>query len=104
SSSPLTHAAPQESRTMCQWERKVCQCGHAGQLKRMEYSCDIYRRHVFGTCPFDDATSRIHDVLKFSLCPACHARDNDKQRKKSRKNVLEGGSGCSGSSGGSTRR
>lgn len=38
---------------MCHWERATyANCGHR-ELQKMAYSCEKYRRHVYGPCVYN---------------------------------------------------
>ena len=90
---PTTDPEPNTSDIMCMWERIVYRCGHAEpRPKRMQYSCTIWTRHVYGQCLLGDY-SQINDVLDpNNICPDCRrARDNQKQREKPHRTVKRDG-------------
>ena len=72
---------------MCMWEVHVYECGHpAGEDQRMAYSCQIWRRHVYGQCPFN--LRQVSRVFYSGRCADCHARDNEEQRRRWRRTVM----------------
>ena len=89
---PTTDPESNTRDIMCMWERTVYRCGHAEpRPKRMQYSCTIWTRHVYGQCLLGDY-SQINDVLDPNICPDCRrARDNQKQREKPHRTVKRDG-------------
>ncbi len=57
---------------MCGWEEIIynCGCGYS-RLQKMPYSCDRFRRHVYGPCKYDDRYDRDRVVRVYSddRCP-----------------------------------
>jgi hypothetical protein len=64
-------AATTITTTMCQWERIIYACSpNHDELQRMAYSCEKYRRHVYGPCPFREG-DLVVDVQSDEYCPEC---------------------------------
>jgi hypothetical protein len=42
---------------MCNWEIYFCSCGNE-EWQKMAYSCDLYKRHVYGPCNYDKRSDR----------------------------------------------
>ncbi|KAK3293202.1 uncharacterized protein B0H64DRAFT_444481 [Chaetomium fimeti] len=58
---------------MCTWELvKFSECRHS-ELQKMAYSCDIYRRHVYGSCVYDERydRDRVCKVFSEGFCTRC---------------------------------
>jgi hypothetical protein len=58
---------------MCTWELvKFSDCRHS-ELQKMAYSCDVYRRHVYGSCVYDERydRDRVCKVFSDGLCSRC---------------------------------
>lgn len=97
---PTTDTEPNTSDIMCLWERLVYRCGHAPHRPtRMQYSCEIWKRHVFGDCVYVEGRSLVSHVHHPNICPDCQESENGKQREKWRRTVMKdrksGGRGSS---------
>ncbi len=57
---------------MCGWERTTYACGHVSELQKMPYSCDQYRRHVYGPCRYSERhdRDRVVEVYSEDYCGA----------------------------------
>lgn len=56
---------------MCSWEQTVYACGHRGGIHRMEYSCKINYRHIYGECAFNPRRDRVIQILSYVDCKDC---------------------------------
>ncbi|KAL2182141.1 uncharacterized protein P884DRAFT_188918 [Thermothelomyces heterothallicus CBS 202.75] len=76
STRPLADASSGPGSTMCQWEEIIYACDssqHYGRkVQKMAYSCDIYRRHVYGPCRYDKRYDRpMTLVYSDEYCDEC---------------------------------
>ncbi|KAL2139128.1 hypothetical protein VTI28DRAFT_5737 [Corynascus sepedonium] len=67
---------PSQPIKMCQWEEIIYACDssqHNGRkVQKMAYSCDIYRRHVYGPCRYDRRYDRPRTlVYSDEYCDEC---------------------------------
>ncbi|KAK0609743.1 hypothetical protein B0T17DRAFT_546331 [Bombardia bombarda] len=62
---------------MCKWEQILYTCDHRGEIRRMEYSCDIYTRFREGLCDFNKRRNRVHLTLSSSYCDDCRRMFTD---------------------------
>jgi hypothetical protein len=58
---------------MCLWERVTHRCCGYSKRVKMQYSCDLYRRHVYGPCHYDARydRNRVVSVSTDEDCPEC---------------------------------
>ncbi len=67
---------------MCPFQRvHYDRCAHTDSPEVMPYSCNIYRRHVDGGCPFDHTYSVVAYVLDYdNLCATCDPEGAETRR------------------------
>jgi hypothetical protein len=61
---------------MCGWEEIIYTCDRRhSKLRRTKYSCDVYRRYVYGFCEFDERYDRrrVSQYHSSGMCDECNA-------------------------------
>lgn len=69
-------SSPSPSSKMCGWEEIIYTCDRRhSKLRRTKYSCDVYRRYVYGFCEFDERYDRrrVSQYHSSGMCDECNA-------------------------------